>query len=455
MNLSYKDTDFFRNFNDIMEEHSQSRKIKKQKEALIINNDVVYDQQIIDRVFKNFNLLSSSNENYHILVSLKNDISQCPISVKQYIQRNSISKCFQNAFELQENPKLLIEIIDKIIKIDITYAEFFSQDILDILHLLRFQECLKVATKLAIDIIENSTDGADKLIYDGLFDEMSQALESNETFLFESFIHVIKACAKNCANNSLFQNKYTVLPLLQTLFFACPNLHHEISYCFRMLLDKTDCKPSVLLTHSIFEIIQNEFASNSSVIEYLYLFNAILYYNNDEANHEDKDTFFLKYENIFDQFIDKLQNSIQQRMIFRLLANFSYVNNYCQLFIFKKIYEQVFEIVLSGDIPFNCKEDSSIFFCRLYLFSPNEIISYPHFTELFNIMTDTIESIHSDYLTECFINVIDNLYEFLKKTQNQLNIDLIEIYTHFADSDTTEIAQWAASRLSSIYSEES
>lgn len=260
-------------------------------------------------------------------------------------------------------------------------------------------------------------------------------------------IRIIKVVTIKCKDDLLQKSKYLLVPFLHTLFFQSDSKYRrKITFCFRKILEKTDCLPSVLLPPQIFKIIMEEFTEKPSV-EHLYLFNSILYYDNKIENHEDKDTFFLKYDDIFNQLIDNLQNQDFQKMTFRLLANFTYVNNYCQFIISNKIYDPLFQIILKDDLPFNCRDDTYVFFCNLFIFSPSDVTSYPQFHQIFVIMTDIIDSIHSKSFTECFIKMIDALDDFLQKSELNLNIDIMQVYINCTDSNFPEIAQWAQSKM--------
>lgn len=453
MNFLYKDNNYFRSFDDLVEKLSDNSIKRRSKNKSTTKFDEG-DLQIFQRVSQNLQKLPKAEENKYILESLKEDIKLCPMSISNFVNNyGSISKYFQDALYQPKTPKLLLEVISSIIEIDDDFSDLFSELIDDIFLLIFFKDSAKISAELTIQIMRYSENGAYNLIYGGLFPKINEALNTMQDYntkIISYLIHIIMVSVERCQNDILEQNQIELLTLLHRLYFGCTlNHHHQIVFCFRMLLDKTTCRPSYAIPLKLFEMIVNDFIENPS-LEYLLFFNTILKCDNEKENGSMKDTFYLNHQTIFSIIIKQLQNQELVKIILRLFSNFSYVERYCQIIFSNNLYIPIFEITLNDDLPFTLKDDPCVFFCRICSFFPAQITSYQYFTQLFVITTDAVESLPSKYLSTSFIQMVESLDSYIQNTHSQLNIDLADVLTQIIDSDVPDLSQWASSKLFTI-----
>lgn len=459
-------------FTAIQFANQNSKKIKRQRKLLNNAQGDPGSQEDFNRIFDNLNELSNSTDYYHILKQLQEDLKLYPTAISIYLEHNNIYECFKIIMDDPEVPPQIFELIYQIIQCDKRSALSFLPAIPEIFTFIYHPNIHQIAYHLVDTIIQMSNQlNMESNLYDIFIIENIFETVQQQNPAFHPF-EIIESIYTKCSFPIFKANLPLLFTNLHVLFSQIhqdQNLNDDqrltniqfIIKLFRILLKRIAdinkqvdennqicINPKVILTPIIFHNIIEIFDQTGSV-ECLRLINEILVY---EYNNSSIPTFFMDYKELFHlltKFLDNEltnENTKRVKLILRIYANFSILQNYLNCIVESQIYLTLLDFIFSTHFSFSFFDDFSIIACRLFCFIPDIIASNPHFPNLLEMVLNSIESQTSEFLDQAFINMLECLE--IKIPELELPIDFNEILSRVSLSSSLEIENWILKRTS-------
>ncbi|OHS98546.1 hypothetical protein TRFO_08822 [Tritrichomonas foetus] len=406
------------------------------------------DSEIILRVFKNLKQLENAEENKFLLESLKSDVKLCPLSISKFIDLNSIEalgKCFGYAVSAPNDIILILKVIGRLLNSDARCYDAFSNYIKEIFDLIPHSEkSATLGSEIVKQIIINTENGANNLIYEGLFEEIKMFLvnfnEENfqNSFLKEKYLIILEKAVIYCDSRFIQSNTAFLLPVVHLLTVIDKNnLLKLLNLYDRMLID-SNLPPIAIITDAIFHKILSD-TNSVNVRSVLKLLNTVLI---------KEPLYFAKYVQnyrFFEWILNFMQFDNLPFVICRLFRNFSCMQNYLEYIVLSHLYICLFDYMfahVNKDLDYKSLEDLCMFFINVSNFT-QEVTEYPHFHDLFTVSASILDSLTEEYYAKSFICLFTKLHQFRINNEALNHIQFHDILQEICESQNPLIAEWA------------